>query len=154
IPDIALRRNKGLEGTVTAGGRPVANAVIDVRWDIWQKVDARSVRADANGRFQLADVPPGRPVVVRVRSGDKVNAKLAFSAREVEGALALEVSADHAFSVRGRVVDPEGNPVRQAKVVISGDAVLPEALATVVVLPDGEVDEPDEEKVKKPGRPM
>jgi hypothetical protein len=133
LPDIKLHRQAAIAGTVVASGRPVADAVVEIRWDTQQDHKPVSVRTDAAGRFRVPNAPLDQPAAIRVRSAAMVNATVAFRPEELAGALTIPVSAENAYRVRGSVTDGSGRPLQRAKVVIvltgvrSPAAALPSA---------------------------
>jgi hypothetical protein len=144
LPDIKLHRQGTLAGTVTADGKPVAGAAVEVRWDDSQRRKPATVKTDAAGRFQVANAPPGQAAAIRVRAGGMVNDTLLFTADELAGPIIVRVSEANAFRVRGQVADSRGRPVARAKVVVSAlvrpRAAAPPAAPVPPRNPDGDPD--------------
>jgi hypothetical protein len=149
LPAIKLHCHGAIAGTVVADGRPVPDAVVEVRWDESQQRKPATVKTDAAGRFQVPGAPPGRAAVIRVRVGGKVNENVRFSADDLAGPVTIGVAEGNAFRVRGQVTDSRGRPVGRAKVVVAA-VVRPRPAAPPAVppappaLPQDADDEPDE----------
>jgi hypothetical protein len=118
LPDVKLYRRGVLAGAVVAEGRPVASAVVEVRWDATQRRKPATVITDADGKFRVSGAPPLQPAAIRVRAGAMVNATVVHRPEELTGSVTLPVSAANAFRLRGRVTDGRGRPVARARLVV------------------------------------
>lgn len=135
VPPIRLSRGATLVGQVLRpDGRPAAAAKVEVelqpaerqgfrmRWDPSGGVtmgDTRTVVADAEGRFTVAACEVGKAVVVAHAPGaarSRVTATIPTADARVETRLVLRAAG----AVSGLVLDPEGRPVRGARVEVAG----------------------------------
>jgi hypothetical protein len=136
-PDTKLYAQGSIGGVVVAEGRPVPGAMVEVAWDVLQNRRPVSVKTDEAGRFEVANVPPGLPVTLRVRAFNMVNARVVFAADDLVGPLTIPIAAEHAFRVRGKVSDARRVPVERAKVVITGTVRARAAAKPQAVPADG-----------------
>jgi hypothetical protein len=136
VRPIELYRQGAVRGIVVADGRPVAAAAVEVCWDASQGRHPATVTTDHAGRFEVPNAPPGQPVLVRVRAGDRVNGKVLFGADELAGSLTVSVSAQDTVHIRGQVTDRGGRPVVRARVVLRAMVVPPQP----PLLPNGALD--------------
>ena len=125
-------------------GQPIAGAKVEVRYesggadfgapaptgyDDWLADNEDAKITDANGRWSLDNVPPGKGVVVRVKlsHSDYVNDTDWGGLQKEQGVTPDELRDKSAtlvmhrgYVVKGRVTDPDDKPVKNA-VVIWGD---------------------------------
>jgi hypothetical protein len=115
LPPIALAPGRTIRGRVLdAAGSPIAAA------EVWVE-DPRgstSTCTDGEGSFAIRDLAPGRhPIAVG-------GAGIARAVREVVDLTSrseafVEIRIDRGLTIRGRVVDPDGNGVASARVSAS-----------------------------------
>jgi hypothetical protein len=128
--NIAVRRLGTIAGTVTAAGRPVANAsvwVMPIGAGSWN-----SATTGADGKYTVRGVTPGR---YRVRFGSVASAGLigeywknvageaqATAVTVTEGGAVAAINADlgRAATLTGTVTDAAGRPVSGVRLSISG----------------------------------
>lgn len=125
LAEIKLDRRGTISGTVVAAGKPVAGAVVEVRWDGARQQAPATVTTDASGQFRVRGAPPDQPAALRVRADGMVNATIAFAANELAGPVTIPVSAGNAFRVRGQVADSRGRPMQRARVVVVATILPP-----------------------------
>lgn len=123
VPDepawIVLDRGCWLTGTVSdASGSPVVGA--DVRVDAASQASAGFARTDANGRFRVGALAESENAFVLVEA-----AGFALHARQPvvlsRGGGHVDLSLEPERELAGRVLDEEGNPLRDVPVRIEGD---------------------------------
>jgi protocatechuate 3,4-dioxygenase beta subunit len=114
VLDVQLSLSRGGEivgGTKTEAGAPVAEADVDA----WGNRQRSSHRTEADGRFRLGPVPPGKYQV-----GVHAEGYLSPDSRQVEVAegatVTVELVLKTASPLKGVVVDEEGRPVEDASV--------------------------------------
>jgi hypothetical protein len=108
-----------LLGTVRADGRAVPQGVVVLEWEGAAPWGGRSLRgeADAEGRYVFHGLPPGVPLRVHAWIGarESVASVVSVTAEEPDLELDLELRPDP--TVRVRVIDPKGSPLRGAHVL-------------------------------------
>jgi protocatechuate 3,4-dioxygenase beta subunit len=124
-----LEPGVSLDGTVVDArdGRPVADAVVDVRGggqaanvsSVGGRASYGAVRTDADGRFRTPGLPFDFIVTMSVRARGYRLAERSMSLQAVEGARApLEFRLEPGGTLRGTVRDADGAPVAGARVVV------------------------------------
>jgi RNA polymerase sigma factor (sigma-70 family) len=116
-------------GVVRDGaGAPVADATVGLSSAIdFREFGASRTRTDAGGRFRLEDLPTGRVPLVARKGDDRASASLELAAgTPAEWNPVLRALAPFA----GRVVDPDGRPLRGLNVgIVDGSQPLPSRIA-------------------------
>jgi protocatechuate 3,4-dioxygenase beta subunit len=101
-------------GSVRGSGGPLAEAEVEARGSDRHDSES-SAKSGADGRFRVGPLPAGK---YRVRAG--AEGYLSADWRDVEvargGTASTEFTLTPAALVTGSVVDPEGNPIEQARV--------------------------------------
>ncbi len=127
---VELRRGSRLRGLVVGpAGRPVAGAVVELAGSgpggplVSAATWSRRAVTDADGRFELRDLPPGDYAIhahAAAGASDPVRRRFAAAEAALEVVLELRVKA----AVAGWVLDPQGAPVEGARVFAmpEGDA--------------------------------
>ncbi len=106
-PGAALRGD-----VVDAAGKPVANAEVAIGQ--WGEIDHYLTNTRADGTFELAGLPIGElPVRAEHDDHGKASATVLTSATEV-ASCRFELS--RGLELKGRVVDPDGQPVGRAMI--------------------------------------
>jgi protocatechuate 3,4-dioxygenase beta subunit len=118
LPPIELVAAAGVEGIVVdEAGKPVADAQI---YYIAQGHSLHDpVRSDAQGKFSLAKLPPSTAVPVKARTANAVADQSVVKPGEMQEPLRLVVSEKNAFTIRGQVVDGNGQPIGGAEVKLT-----------------------------------
>ncbi len=111
-----------------SGGRGFG-APAPTRYDAWLAYGEAARITDAEGRWSLDNVPPGDKVKVRLKlsHADYINDKARgglqkeqnVSAKQLRNKTAT-IRMHRGYTVKGRITDPDGKPVKDA-VVIWGD---------------------------------
>jgi hypothetical protein len=125
LPDTKLFTMGSISGVVMAEEKPVAGALVEVRWDMRQNRSAVAVKTNQAGRFEVANAPPNEPALIRVRAGNMVNPTVTFTAEDLALPVSIPLATEHAFRVRGQLTDAGGAPLGRAKIVIGGSAERP-----------------------------
>ncbi len=119
VLDMVFLARGNVEGTITSGGRPLQNAVVQVVPTL-DALAAKVTQTDAAGHYAVSDIPVGNVSVVAVGSGVASNAS-GIAAGTIEGpgrTATINVSLQNVSgAVRGRVVNPEQNSVPGALVI-------------------------------------
>jgi protocatechuate 3,4-dioxygenase beta subunit len=119
---IDLARGGRIEGTVRDGdtGQPAAGARVEVRDENFRDIPGEAsagrviARTDANGRFVLEALPPGVHTVTARGAG-------AFGSKaNVRVGARVDLTLFPAATVRGTVLDPDGQPAAGATVQAVG----------------------------------
>jgi len=134
VGTIVLGSPTALTGDVVdAAGRPVPGAVVQVFFDRTRpdRLDVRrglldlqsaldplaEARAWRDGRFDVSDLPPGRYVVRISAPGYATAFREGVWVTNDERATALHVILDRGAGYEGRVLDPEGRGIANARVI-------------------------------------
>jgi protocatechuate 3,4-dioxygenase beta subunit len=130
-PDVVLARGATVRGVVLAAdGRPASGARLEVATnetlnDLMLAYSGRETRhatAGADGSFVLENIPDGDATVTAHHEGAAPTRKTV----KVEGGKAaapVEIRMRRAGEVKGRVLGPDGKPVADARVSVSGSLV-------------------------------
>jgi hypothetical protein len=90
--------------------------------------------SDMQGRFELADIPPGR-IRLLGRHPDFVETSSAIATLDPGGEVRFQLSLSRGAVLEGRLVDEDGHPVSRARIeAVSAGAGQPQAVSTQ---PDG-----------------
>lgn len=117
-PVVAART---LSGKVMSSGKPVLDAT--VRWGMI--VDSNSVpeaTTDSEGKFTLAGIPDTTNVLSVIAKGLLPR----FPLVEGKGDQTIDVELKPGATIRGRVIDDEGKPIKKARVIPLIDNPQPE----------------------------
>ncbi len=126
--EIRLFRESTIAGKVidAADGRPIAGVEVHAFTDLIPGPPESRPCTDAEGRFEVKKVPPGR-IEVHVYADEYLPAALGpFEVQEGGKIEGQEVCLRRGFVRRGRVVDARsGDAIAGAKVGLTGDGDLP-----------------------------
>ncbi|HLQ36490.1 MAG TPA: carboxypeptidase regulatory-like domain-containing protein, partial [Planctomycetota bacterium] len=118
MDDVVLRRGCRIDGQVVRADRPQTGAVVSAIGDAG---NATAV-VDADGRFVLEDLPAG-DYRLRARFSTLPTVEQMVVASEQAAATVQLKFAPFGRQVSGKVVDPEGQPIANAYVVVGGRGV-------------------------------
>jgi carboxypeptidase family protein len=115
---VRSRAGKTLRGRITdlASGEPVPAARVSVSRSIWL-----SAVTDADGEYEMLGGRDGLPVLV-FAEGYPTHEFVSIDLSE--GAFTGNLALDHGTAIRGRVLDPGGHGVPEARVAASLDGAL------------------------------
>jgi RNA polymerase sigma factor (sigma-70 family) len=107
VQRVELTRGGVVRGTVRDAAGNGAQATIEV--GAWKELAHQRVRSGADGAFELAGLPVGE---VRLRvSHDRLGLAEATVTTTPDGPVAVELQLSRGRELKGRVVDPDGQPV-------------------------------------------
>jgi protocatechuate 3,4-dioxygenase beta subunit len=126
VPDIEMRRGTKLTLTITApGGAPLEDARVEVSappsgggvyWDVMERVSGfADVRTRAGGRATIEALPTGT-VTITASHADHVGARRTMEVAAAQEAIEARIALREAVTLRGRVLDAEGEAVAGASV--------------------------------------
>ena len=127
IASAGLAQTAAVSGTVVdAAGDPVRKAVVTLTWQGSPRSWA-TARSDASGKFHFEGLPAGRYDLRATKAAAGTAIYGAAAARELGELLSLDNGENRAdiklrfiaaSSLSGRVVDPDGDPIHTARVVL------------------------------------
>jgi protocatechuate 3,4-dioxygenase beta subunit len=107
---------------LTASGDPLGEATVRLEWDdpigerSAERVPLATVRASDDGRFHIANVPPGR-YRLRAHAPEHADGRVRIDVHAGES-LATSVRLAQAETLKGQVVDRSGQPIPGARVLV------------------------------------
>lgn len=119
--DMVFLARGGVRGTVNMGGRPLANAIVQVIPSL-DAMGSKTVQTDGFGQYAAGDIPVGNVSILAVGTGAASNAS-GVAAGTIEGpgrTTTVNVNLQNVSGVvRGRVVNPDtgASPASGALVV-------------------------------------
>jgi Carboxypeptidase regulatory-like domain len=108
-----------IKGTVVdPSGKPIAGAsVFTYSEDPPLLYSSRnSILTNRKGMFQTAPVQRGTKVALRVRFGDLATPRAVVVSRDTVGDVIIQLQKNALGSLRGRVLDPQGHPLENARI--------------------------------------
>ena len=114
-----LRAGTTVEGSVRDEvGAPIVDATVSAREKGATAIALQAMewrgRSDAAGSFSLVGVPAGSTLLVRTRAEGHLPAETTWG-----GESRLDVVLETAQRISGRVLDPDGRPVREARISVA-----------------------------------
>lgn len=126
-PTIELQPTAVIEGIVVdESGKPVPNAEVRPLTKDGNFYDHDPVKTDQTGRFVLKKGTPTEPLQLRVRSETAASdGPVVIVPKDAESPARFVISEKTAFSLRGRLVDDSGLPIRGAQLGLRTDWRVP-----------------------------
>ncbi|HWS88659.1 MAG TPA: carboxypeptidase regulatory-like domain-containing protein, partial [Pyrinomonadaceae bacterium] len=125
--DMVFLARGGVRGTISMGGRPLPNAVVQVIPSL-DAMGSKVVQADGFGQYAAEDIPVGNVSVLAVGTGVAANAS-GVAAGTIEGpgrTATVNVSLQNVSGVvRGRVVNPDTGASPAAGALVVAYARIP-----------------------------
>ncbi len=107
---------------LTSTGDPLGEATVRLDWDdpvgdrSAERVPLATVRASADGKFHIANVPPGR-YRLRAHASEHADGRVRIDVHAGES-LTTSVRLAQAETLKGQVVDHSGQPIPGARVLV------------------------------------
>lgn len=101
---------------VDPDGNPVAGAMVYVSSDQLPMYQQNGITAGADGSFQTIPMLRAGKIEVRARFGNMGTRKAIVLTRTSPSEQVIHLEKDALGSISGRVVDPQGQPIRSAKI--------------------------------------
>lgn len=126
-PTIELQPTAVIEGIVVdESGEPVPNAEVRPLTKDGNFYDHGPVKTDQTGKFVLKKGKPTEPLQLRVRSDTAASdGPVVIVPQDADSPARFVISEKTAFSLRGRLVDDSGQPIRGAQLGLRTDWRVP-----------------------------